>query len=286
MLLPMATRDKTTLATLRSMKRGKQKIAMLTAYDYPTAVIEQQAGVDAILVGDSVAQVLLGHNSTLPATMDLMIMLASAVRRGAPDVYLIGDMPFLSYQISTGEAVRNAGRFMAEAGCDAVKIECDRGLRETVSAMARASIPVMTHLGLRPQNVHQVGGYRSQGRDAASARRLIDDAKIMEESGACSLLLEAVPPEPAKRIAEGTPLPVIGCGAGPHCDGHVLVLQDMVGLSIGPSPRFVPRLADLKSQVAEAVGRYVASIRQQTYPAAEHCYEMEPGEAAKLDKPA
>lgn len=278
----MASREKTTLATLRAKKRAKQKIAVLTAYDYPTAVIEQQAGVDAILVGDSVAQVLLGHTSTLPATMDLMVTLAAAVRRGAPDVYLIGDMPFLSYQVSPEEAIRNGGRFMAEAGCDAVKLECDRGLCETVAAMSRASIPVMVHMGLRPQNVHQIGGYRSQGRDAVSAKRLIDDARIIEDCGAVSLLLEAVPPEPARAIAEATDLPVIGCGAGPFCDGHVVVLQDMVGLSMGPMPRFVPRYADLKLQLAEAVGRYVADIRGGAYPAAEHCYPMEPGEAEKL----
>jgi 3-methyl-2-oxobutanoate hydroxymethyltransferase len=282
MLLDMATNDRVTLATLRARKRAKQKIVMLTAYDYPTACIEQQAGVDCVLVGDSVAQVMLGHTSTLPATMDLMVVLAAAVRRGAPEAYLVGDMPFLSYQVTQADAIRNAGRFMAEAGCDAVKVECNRELRDTVAAMTRASIPVMVHLGLRPQSIHQLGGYRSQGRCAEAARRLIEDAKIMEEAGAAALLLEAVPAEPARIIAEGTPLPVIGCGAGPYCDGHVVVLQDMLGLSGPTVPRFVPKYADLRTAIGEAVRQYIADIRSGAYPTAEQCYQMEPGEAEKL----
>lgn len=279
----MAPREKVTLATLRAKKRAGQKIVVLTAYDYPTAIAEQEAGVDAILVGDSVAQVLLGHDSTLPATMDFMVTLAAAVRRGAPQVYLIGDMPFLSYQVTPADAVRNAGRFLTESGCDAVKVECDARLADTVAAMARASIPVMVHMGLRPQSIHQLGGYRSQGRSADDAQRLLQDARLMEEAGAVALLLEAMPPEPARMITESTELPVIGCGAGPHCDGHVVVLHDMVGLSLGPVPRFVPRYAELLNDLKNAVVRYAADIRSGAYPAAEHCYQMSPGQAERLE---
>jgi 3-methyl-2-oxobutanoate hydroxymethyltransferase len=278
----MPIRDKVTLATLRARKRAKQKFAVLTCYDYPNAVIQEEAEVEVILVGDSVAQVLLGHQSTLPATMDLMVTLAAAVRRGAPTAYLIGDMPYLSFHISQVDAIRNAGRFMAEAGCDAIKIEGDGRLAPTVEAMSRATIPVVVHLGLRPQSVHLTGGYRAQGRDAASARQLIDDAKRAEEAGACMLLLEAVPTEPAAIITESTELPVIGCGAGPHCDGHVVVLNDMLGLSSGPMPRFVKRYADLRDSVSGAVRKYVADVRSGAYPSDEHCYRMEPGEAEKL----
>ncbi len=278
----MSGRQKITLATLRAKKRERQKIVVLTAYDYPTAVVEQAAGVDCILVGDSVAQVMLGHDSTLHATMDLMITLTAAVRRGAPDVFLIGDMPFLSYQISPAEAVRNAGRFMTEAGCDCVKIECDARFTDTVAAMSRAAIPVMVHHGLRPQSIHQLGAYRSQARQAGAALALIEDIQMLEKAGAAAILLEAVPPEPAQRIAENTELPVIGCGAGPHCDGHVVVLQDMIGLTPGPLPRFVPRYAELRADLERAVSRYVEDVRSGAYPAREHCYQMASGEAEKL----
>jgi len=275
-------RDKITLATLVSRKRSRTPISMLTAYDFPTAQIEEAAGVDCILVGDSAAQVVLGHDSTLRATMDYMVTIAAAVRRGAPGAFLLGDMPYLSFNITHQEAIRNAGRFMGEAGCDCVKIEGDARIADTVRAMTAATIPVMVHLGLRPQAVHQFGGYRAQGRDARSAQLLIDDAKRLEDAGACALLLEAVPPEPAKIIAESTALPVIGCGAGPHCDGHVVVLHDMLGLSAGPLPRFVKRYGDLRNDMSRAVSAYIADIQSRGYPGAEHVYQMEAGEAAKL----
>jgi 3-methyl-2-oxobutanoate hydroxymethyltransferase len=278
----MDHRRKTTLSTLLEMKRSGKPISVLTAYDYPTAQIEEAAGVDCILVGDSAAQVVLGHGSTLPATMDYLVLISAAVRRGAPSVFLIGDMPYLSYQINAEEAIRNAGRFMAQACSDCVKVEGDARIADTVRAMTAATIPVMVHLGLRPQAVHQAGGYRAQGRDATSAQRLIDDARILEDAGACALLLEAVPPEPARIIAESTQLPVIGCGAGPFCDGHVVVLHDMLGLLPGNAPKFVKRYADLRGEIQKAIECYVADISAKTYPAAEHCYQMEPGEAEKL----
>lgn len=277
-------RPKITLSTLIKKKQSREPIVMLTAYDYPSAQIEEAAGVDSILVGDSAAQVILGHESTLPVTMDFMVTLAAGVRRGAPSVYLIGDMPYLSCHISPEEAIRNAGRYMAEAGCDCVKVEGDRRLAATVAAMSAATIPVMAHLGLRPQAVHQFGGYRAQARDAESARRLIEDAKIMEDAGACAFLLEAVPPEPAKVIAESTHLPVIGCGAGPHCDGHVVVLHDMLGLSAGTPPRFVKRYADLRSVVFDAVHAYAEDIAQRRYPGEANGYRMAAGEAERLSQ--
>lgn len=273
---------KKTLATLLDMKRDGKPISVLTAYDYPTAQIEEAAGIDVILVGDSAAQVILGHPTTLPVTMDFMVTIAAAVRRGAPSVFLIGDMPYLSYHVSPQEAIRNAGRFMAEAGCDCVKVEGDRRLADTIRAMTAATIPVMVHLGLRPQSVHQFGGYRAQGRTADSAARLIEDARILEEAGACMLLLEAMPPEPAKIIAASTRLPVIGCGAGPGCDGHVLVLHDMLGLSDGTAPRFVKRYANVRSAILEAVSAYRNEIQSRAYPAADHAYQMERGESTRL----
>lgn len=278
----MPNRDKLTLATLMARKRAGRTITVLTAYDHANARIQEEAGIDCILVGDSAAQVVLGHDSTLPITLDFLITIAAAVRRGAPTCFLIGDMPYLSYQVTAEEAIRNAGRFMAEAGCDCVKVEGDRRLADTVSAMTAATIPVMAHIGLRPQAVHQHGGYRAQGRTVEAARRLIEDARILEEAGACALLLEAVPPEPARMIAEATRLPVIGCGAGPHCDGHVVVLNDMLGLSPGPLPRFVKRYGDLRSTISDAVKAYILDLTSGQYPGPDHAYRMEDGEAGKL----
>lgn len=273
---------KITLSTLLARKRRGEPIAMLTAYDFPTAQVQQEAGVHCVLVGDSAAQVVLGYDSTLPISMDFLVTIAAAVRRGAPRVFLIGDMPYLSFNVTPEDAIRNAGRFMSEAGCDCVKIEGDGRIAETVRRMSAATIPVMVHLGLRPQAVHQFGGYRAQGRDAKVAQRLIDDAKRLEEAGACALLLEAVPPEPAKIIAESTRLPVIGCGAGPHCDGHVMVFHDAIGLSHTRPARFVKRYADTRGFLREGVEAYVADIAERAYPAEEHCYRMDAGEAAKL----
>jgi len=271
-----------TLATLLARKKARQPISMLTAYDHPSARIEDAAGIDCILVGDSAAQVILGHDSTLPVSLDFLVTIAAAVRRGAPRCFVIGDMPFLSYQVNVEEGVRNAGRFLVEAGCDCVKIEGDRRFVRTVEAMSTASIPVMVHLGLRPQSVRQLGGYRAQARDAAGAMRMIEDAKLLEKAGASAILLEAVPPEPAKIIAESTDLPVIGCGAGPHCDGHVVVLHDMLGLTEGATAKFVKRYADSRAGFAQAIAAYVAEIGSRAYPAPEHCYEMAAGEAEKL----
>jgi 3-methyl-2-oxobutanoate hydroxymethyltransferase len=227
--------------------------------------------------------VVLGFDSTLPVTVDMLLPVTAAVRRGAPKVFLIGDMPYLSYQIDAQQAVRNAGRFMAEAGCDCVKIEADRRLADVVAALSRATIPVMAHLGLRPQSIHQLGGYRYQGRQADQAAELIEDARILEEAGASALLLEAMPPEPARIITERSKLPVIGCGAGPHVDGQVVVINDVLGSDPdAPTPRFVPRLARVHEAIASAVRQYVEDIHAGRYPQPEHCYPMQPAEEADL----
>lgn len=279
----MAQKKKTTLTALAAKKQAGQKIVVLTCYDYPTAQIQAEAGVDAILVGDSYGQVVLGYDSTLPVTVDQMITITAAVRRGAPDVFLIGDMPYLSYQVSHEQAIRNAGRFMAEAGCDCVKVEVDQRLADTVAAMSRAGIPVMAHLGLRPQSVHQLGGYRTQGRTAQAAAELARQAEALEEAGACALLLEAVPPEPARIVAEQTHIIVIGCGAGPHVDGHVVVVHDILGWLPGAPPRFAPRYTSVRRQMMRAFKRYVADVAGGQYPSPEQWYPMADGQADKLE---
>ncbi len=255
---------------------------MLTCYDAATAGILYEAGVDILLVGDSYGQVVLGLDSTLPVTIDMMVAVCAAVRRGAPNALVIGDMPYLSYQISKEEAVRNAGRLVVEAGCDCVKIEVDRCLVDVVEALSRASIPVMAHLGLRPQSVREIGGYKVQGKDADAALELIEEAKLMEQAGAAAFLLEAVPPEPARIITRNTQLPVVGCGAGPYCDGQVLVLHDVVGWTAGRAPKFAKRYGDIRTVIADAAKAYAQEVASGTYPAPEHFYEMSPQEAERL----
>jgi 3-methyl-2-oxobutanoate hydroxymethyltransferase len=280
----MSPSTKTTLNTLAAKKRERQKLAVLTCYEYSTARVMQASGIDVILVGDTYAEVCLGHSSTIPVTVDQMITVTEAVRRGAPDVFLLGDMPYLSYQTSPEEAIRNAGRFMAEAGCDAVKVEVDRRLAGTVAAMATATIPVIAHLGLRPQSVHQLGGYKAQGKTAETARAVIEDAKIMEESGAVGLLLEAVPHQVAKLITEATDLPVIGCVSGPHCDGQVLVMHDILGYGAGHPPSNIKQYANLNETLADAFKAYAKDIRGQVFPTEEKSISMSERELTLLSQ--
>lgn len=265
----MAQRSKVTLGSLLACKREGRKIAVLTCYDYSTARLMEQAEVDALLVGDTYGEVCLGHATTLPVTVDHLVTVTAGVRRGAPTAFLIGDMPYLSYHVTPAEAIRNAGRFMAEAGCDCVKVEVDRRSASTVEAMVTASIPVMAHLGLRPQSVHQMGGYRMQGRTAETARGIIEDAKLMERLGVVALLLEAVPTQVARWISEATELPVIGCVAGPHCDGQVVVLHDMLGYGVGHPPRSVTPYANLHATLVGAFGTYVQDVQARRFPAEE-----------------
>lgn len=277
-------RNKVTMGTLRARKRERQKFAVLTCYDYSTARLMEEAQVDSILVGDTYGEVCLGHATTLPVTVDHLVTITAGVRRGAPTAFLIGDMPYLSYQVCPEDAIRNAGRFMAEAGCDCVKVEVDRRLADTVRAMSRATIPVMAHLGLRPQSIHQLGGYKAQGKTAETAKALVEDARIMEEAGAMALLLEAVPAEVARIVTQRTELPVIGCVSGPHCDGQVVVMHDMLGYGGGHPPRRVKVYANLHDVLTEAFRQYVDDVCGERFPTEEGSIPLAEGERARLSE--
>jgi 3-methyl-2-oxobutanoate hydroxymethyltransferase len=266
---------KTTVLTLRDKAVAGTPIAMLTAYDYPTARLLDEAGVDAILVGDSLAMVVLGHPNTLAVTMDEMLHHARAVSRGARQALLIGDMPFMSYQSDTAEAVRNAGRFLQEAGMDAVKLEGGRDFASTVRAIVRAGIPVQGHIGLRPQSVHALGGFKVQGRTAEAARALLDDALALEEAGCFSIVLESVPDRVAAYITQRLHVPTIGIGAGSGTSGQVLVTHDLLGLYEGRSPRFAKRYAELGAAVTAAVGAFRDEVLHRAFPAPEHAFTMD-----------
>ncbi|MEK7731523.1 MAG: 3-methyl-2-oxobutanoate hydroxymethyltransferase [Planctomycetota bacterium] len=278
----MPAGHKITIGTLRTRKREHCKICMLTCYDYATARLMEEAGIDSLLVGDTYAEVCLGHATTLPMTMDHIVTLAEAVRRGSPSCYLVGDMPYLSYQVCPQEAIRNAGLFMAKAGCDCVKVEVDRRLVKTVEAMATATIPVMAHLGLKPQSIQTIGGYKVQGKRAPDALQIIEDAKMMEEAGAIALLLEAVPTEVAAIITESTELPVIGIVSGPHCDGQVVVLHDMLGYGGGHPPRSVKQYAMLHDVLVGAFRAFAKDVGDGAFPTDQHSVAMAPAELVEL----
>ncbi|MFZ5904964.1 MAG: 3-methyl-2-oxobutanoate hydroxymethyltransferase [Chloroflexota bacterium] len=268
-------RKKVTTLTLRQRKERGEPITMLTAYDYPTALAMDQAGVDAILVGDSLGMVMLGYENTLPVTMEEMLHHSRAVSRGAKTALLIGDMPFMSYQVSVEEAVRNAGRFLQQAGMDAVKLEGGRERLDAVRAIVGAGgIPVMGHLGLTPQSVHQLGGFRPQGRTASAAKRLLEDALLLEEAGCFGLVLESVPARLAGLVSQRLSIPTIGIGAGAGCDGQVLVTHDLLGLFDRFTPKFVKKYADLHGEMQRAFGEYIAEVQARQFPAAEHSVEM------------
>lgn len=273
---------KVTIHTLLEKKRNKQQITWLTAYDYPTAQMEEKAGIDIILVGDSMGMTVFGFDSTLPVTMDLLIPHTRAVRKGAPNVFLLGDMPYMSYQVNKEEAVRNAGKFMAECGCDAVKLEGGREVLETVRALVKATVPVCGHLGLTPQSIAMLGGFKAQGRNVETAVRIIDDAKALEEAGACLLLLEAVPPEVGKAVCERANIPVIGIGAGPHLDGQCMIVHDLLGMFEAFTPKFAKRYANIGAEIVKALEAFKEDVNQAGYPGPEHCYGMPREEAEKL----
>ncbi len=266
--------EKVTTAELRRMKAEGRPITMLTAYDYPMARLVDAAGVDVVLVGDSVGNVVLGYTSTLPVTMDEMVHHVKAVARGVARAMVVADMPFLSYQVSTEEALRNAGRFLKEAEAQAVKLEGGREITDRVRALVAAGIPVMGHIGLTPQAVHQMGGYRVQGRDLATAKKLLDDARALEGAGAFSLVLECVPAPLAQLITEELTIPTIGIGAGPSCDGQVLVTHDLLGLYGGFAPKFVKRYAELHEAITRALAEYVREVRERKFPGPEHSFSM------------
>lgn len=278
----MAVEKKVTIETLRSRKRAGKRFAVLTCYDHPTARLIASAGIEVILVGDTIGEVVLGHDSTVKVRLDFLLTITEAVRRGAPGVFLLGDMPYLTYQVTNEDAIRNAGRFMAEAGCDAVKVEVDHRLLSTVEAMAAATIPVIAHLGLGPQSIHRLGGYRSRGKTAGEAERLIEEARLFEEAGAIGLLLEAVPMEVAQVITANAGVPVIGCVAGPACDGTVVVLHDILGLGGGHPPRTVKQYANLNEKMSSAIQRYAKDVHEGKFPTPRHSIRMAAEEWKKL----
>ena len=270
----MSNRKKITLPYLFEKKEKGEPITMITCYDYPMAHLVEEAGVDMVLVGDSLGMTMLGYDSTLPVTMDDMIRHTQAVRRGAPTCWLIGDMPYMSYQPSDETAVRNAGRFMAEAGCDAVKMEGGREMASRIAAIAAAGIPVMGHLGLTPQSVSALGGFRVQGRGAIQAKRIVEDAQILEEAGAHSILFEMVPDVVMKIIWERVKIPVISLGSGPDADGQLLIFHDMFGLY----PKFKPRMARMFGNAGEVIfnglKQYVDEVTGKAFPQPENWFTM------------
>lgn len=267
-------RRKITIRNFALKKKRGEPITMLTAYDYPMALAVDLAGIDSILVGDSLGMVVLGYENTLPVTMEDMLHHCKAVSRGANYALLIGDMPFMSYQVSVEQAVANAGRFLQEAGMDAVKLEGGVKRAEAVRQIVAAGIPVMGHLGLTPQSVHQLGGWRSQGRTASAAKRLLDDALALQDAGAFSLVLESVPTRLAQLISQRLRIPTIGIGAGADCDGQVLVTHDLLGFFDRFTPKFVKQYASLHNTMAEAFAAFKADIDARTFPVEEHSVAM------------
>ena len=267
-------RKKVTISTLRAKKERGELITMLTAYDYPTALAVDEAGIDAILVGDSLGMVVLGYENTLPVTMEDMLHHCKAVGRGAKHSLLIGDMPFMSYQVSVEQAVANAGRFLQEARMDAVKLEGGRARADAVQKIIEAGIPVQGHIGLTPQSVNQLSGFRTQGRTAETAYRLLQDALILQDAGCFSLVLEAVPARLAKLISTRLKIPTIGIGASGACDGQVLVTHDLTGQFDRFTPKFVKRYADLHGEMLRAFGEFRQDVVGHSFPGEEHSFNM------------
>lgn len=270
--LPSDSRKRISTTDLIKMKQAGQKIVMLTAYDALFASLLDQAGVEVLLVGDSVATVLAGEETTLAATLDQMIYHGRIVKRGASRALVVIDLPFLTYQVSVEEAIRNAGRAMQQTGAGAVKLEGGATVAKTVRALVDVGIPVMGHLGFTPQSVHALGGARVQGRQEDAAERLLADARALEDAGAFSMVLELIPAPLAERVTAALTIPTIGIGAGPRCDGQVLVLHDMLGLNQGFNPKFLKRYADLGKQVTEAAQQFANEVRAGTYPGTEHSH--------------
>ncbi len=275
-------KGKLTTLDLQRMKESGQKVAWITAYDYWTAQFAEKAQVDMLLVGDSMGMCIYGYAGTIPVTMDQCIWHSEAVRRGAPHTFVIGDMPFLSYQVSVEEAVRNAGRFFKEAGVDAVKLEGGRRVCPQLRAIADGGMLVMGHIGLTPQSSGQLGGFKAQGRTMETALELIRDARAVEDAGAFALLVEAVPPEVSKIIRDELSIPVYGIGAGVDTDGEVMICSDILGLFQAFTPRFVKRYANLADEIIKAFGTYVEEVRARRFPEPRHTYRMLEGEFDRL----
>lgn len=275
-------RAKITLTTLYELRERGEPVSWLTAYDYPTALLMDRAGVELILVGDSAGMTVLGYETTLPVTMDQMITFTAAVCRAVTYAFVIGDMPYMSYQVSAPEAVRNAGRFMAECGTDAVKLEGGSRMAPMIEAITNAGIPVFGHIGLTPQSAAQLGGYRAQGRTAEAGRRLVEEARALEEAGACAILLECIPAEVAGVIHGRAGIPIYGLGCGSDCDGQLMIVHDMIGLFERFVPKFVKRYANLSPILLEAFARYREEVKTGAFPQPEHLYSMQEGEVEKL----
>ncbi len=265
---------KVTIADLIQKKERGQKITMMTAYDYPTARLVDEAGIDTILVGDSLSMVVLGHDSTVPVTVDDMLHHCKAVTRGAKRSLVLGDMPFMSYQISPEKAVENAARFIKEAGCDTVKLEGGTEMASTVRAIVRAGIPVCAHIGLTPQTATMLSGFKVQGKDVESARRLLQSAKDLEEAGAFMLVMECIPNLLAARITNEIKIPTIGIGAGKDCDGQVLVFHDLVGLFERFTPKFVKQYVNLSPMIRQALAEYKKEVEKGSFPGPDHTFSM------------
>jgi 3-methyl-2-oxobutanoate hydroxymethyltransferase len=262
-----------TVATVRAKKAAGDRIVMVTSSDFSLTRVVDEAGVDLILVGDSLGMMSLGYDSTLPVTMEEMLVFTRAVTRGASRALVVADMPFLSYQVSAEEARRNAGRFLKEGRAAAVKLEGGREVADTVASIVAMGVPVVGHLGLTPQSVHAMGGYRVQGRDEAGAREIVEGAQALEAAGAFAIVLEGIPRGLAARVTAAVAVPTIGIGAGPSCDGQVLVLHDLLGLWAGHQPKFAKRYASIAAEAGRAVRQYCSEVRGGQFPDEEHCYD-------------
>src|SRR5512136_1830192 len=275
-------RKKITPVDVQAMKREGKRISMLTAYDYPMALLEDRAGIEIILVGDSLGMTVLGYENTIPVTMEEMIHHTKAVTRGAKYALIIGDMPFMSYNTSDREAIINAGRFMKEGGADAIKLEGGASVKDIVKALVKAGIPVMGHIGLTPQTISMLGGFKVQGKDAEGAQKIIDDALQLEEAGAFSVLLEAVPAPIAKKVTERLSVPTIGIGAGVHCDGQVLVVHDMLGLFDRFTPKFAKKYVNLSEVILKAFDSYIDDVKKGAFPEDQHSFHIDEKELSKI----
>src|SRR3954454_11667048 len=279
---PRNDRKPVTLTKLHEMHALGEPIVMVTAYDHPSAVVVEEAGVDVVLVGDSAANTVLGYEDTVPVTVEELLMLAAAVSRGLRTPLLVGDLPFGSYAASDAQAIGTAHRFVKEAGCDAVKLEGGGAMAERAAAIVRAGVPVMGHVGLTPQTATALGGYRAQGRTAERARRVLEDALSLQEAGCFSIVFEAIPAEVTDVIMGHMEVPVIGIGAGPSTDGQVLVLHDLLGINDGFKPKFVRRYAEIKAEMVRGVKAYAEDVRTRVFPSAEHSYGIAPEELDRL----
>ncbi|SHI42858.1 ketopantoate hydroxymethyltransferase [Malonomonas rubra DSM 5091] len=262
-----------TILDIAAMKQQREKISVLTAYDYPFAKLMDQAGIDMILVGDSVGSVVSGYDNTLPVTMEEMIYHTKAVARASEQALIIADMPFMSYQVSVAEARMNAGRLVKEAGAHAVKLEGGQPVAETIGAIVAIDIPVVAHIGLTPQSIHRMGGFKVQGRQEEQAKQILADAKAVEDAGAFAVVLEGIPRDLAKEVTESLSIPTIGIGAGADCDGQVLVIHDILGLCDKYSPKFVKRFADISGTVSQGISDYIDEVKSGDFPTIDHSFK-------------